>query len=513
MAGVRFLQELRALDRSWRVTAFDRDPWLPYDRVRLSGLLTGGLEAGALALKPRSWYEANAIELHTGCGVRALEPGAGRLLDDRGRWHAFEHCVIATGSDPVRLHPGAAPEGGATFRTLDDALALSRSAGPAVVVGGGLLGLEVARGLQLRGMPVTVVHRSSWLMGNQLDRTGARLLQERLREQGIGFLLDTTVEVFRGDRGVEAVRLSSGAELPAALVVTCAGTSPASGLAAAAGIRVGRGILVDDGLRTSAANVSAIGECTEHRGRTIGLIPPANAHAAVLARRLTGDESAAYVPPVETATLKVAGVGVFSAGPPAVAAGDRVERVHDEVRGTYQRLVYRDRRLVGAILVGDLRAHGVVMDALQRQGPPADRRALLGGSPGPVALDEQSLKTMVCGCGRVSRAHVVEVVRGTDGPADAAEVLRRTGAGRSCGACVGAVEALVAAAQRSGLPRDAALCACLPLSAGALRKRALADRVRSPAEALRRYGDGIGCRRCRPRIGAQLERAWRTVRA
>jgi nitrite reductase (NADH) large subunit len=361
MASLRLLERLTALapDR-FDITVVGAEPEPAYNRVLLSSLLAGEVEEAECRFRDRAWYLRHGIRLITGASATAVDAGARTVAVGGITTLPFDRLVLAAGSTPIRL-PGPGFDGPAvaTFRDLADMRRL-RALGPgarAVVVGGGLLGLEAAYGLARRGVAVTLVHVMDRLMERQLDARAAALVRGAIERLGITVLLAANSTAVVEHEGAPALRLVDGRELRADLVVVAAGVRPASALAAASGLEVGRGILVDEGLQTSTAGVFAIGECAEHRGQCYGLVEPAYAQADVLARRLAGEADAAYTGSLLATSLKVSGVPVVSAG--LVQDGEGAERItlSDPQAGVYRKLVLDGGRLVGACLVGDV-AHG-----------------------------------------------------------------------------------------------------------------------------------------------------------
>ncbi|HSR25342.1 MAG TPA: FAD-dependent oxidoreductase, partial [Candidatus Eisenbacteria bacterium] len=334
IAAAAMLDWLVRLEAGWDITVFGDEAHPAYDRAALSGVLSGERSAGDLWLHGEEWYRQHGIEVRAGCRVLGLATATNTLRTERGDV-GFDACVLATGSRPV-VPPigGTELSGVTTFRTLDHVRRLARApAGRAVVIGGGLLGLEAARGLLARGHRVTVVHLMDRLMERQLDHGAAGFLRRELERIGIRVLLGARTERIEGWRRAESVVLAGGARLPADLVVICAGVSPDLDLAAAAGLKVCRGILVDDRLATSAPEVFAVGECAEHRGVVHGLVAPVREQALALARGLAGDREAAFTPGVTSARLRVAGVNVFAAGRTLPEPADREVLLRDDVAG------------------------------------------------------------------------------------------------------------------------------------------------------------------------------------
>jgi nitrite reductase (NADH) large subunit len=354
MASVRLCEELvkRGPDR-FEITVVGAEPEPGYNRVLLSSHLAGESSLEDIRLRPREWYEGNGIRLVTGTAVSSIE-AAGRIatLETNERLR-FDRLVFATGSEPIRLkNPGMELPGVLTFRDLSDVGRLKAGGRKAVVIGGGLLGLEAAYGLHRAGAEVTVVHLMDRLMERQLDDAAAGYLLRALEAKGIAFRLGAETECVVGENRVEAVRLKGGETIGADLVCAAIGILPRTSLARLAGCETGRGVKVDDGLETSIPGLYAIGECAEHRGVAYGLVEPAYRQAEILARRLCGD-SASYEGSVLSTNLKVSGVAVFSAGDFAGRVGDEIVTYADRPGGEYRKLVIRDGALAGAILVGD----------------------------------------------------------------------------------------------------------------------------------------------------------------
>lgn len=357
MAGLKLLEELKTrCPGRYNVTVVGAEPEPAYNRVLLSLLLAGEATDEDLALKERAWYGANGFRLFTGAEAREIDREAKRVTLRDGRVVAYDKLVLATGSEPIRLPlPGAHLPQVLTFRDRCDAMkmtALSKPGARAVVIGGGLLGLEAAYGLVKLGCSVTVVHLADRLMDRQLDAAGAATLKRALEAKGIAFALGAQSETVLGETRVEGLRLKSGEVLPADMIIMACGVRPNSTLGRAAGLEAKRGLLVDDAMTTSDENVFAIGECAEHRGVVYGLVAPAYEHARTLAAHLAG-AAEPYAGSLLSTNLKVSGVAVFSAG--LIEAEGECETVllADPGHGHYRKFLVRDDRLVGAILVGE----------------------------------------------------------------------------------------------------------------------------------------------------------------
>jgi len=356
MAGLKFLEEVLELapDR-FDITVMGAEPEPAYNRVLLSSLLAGEIAAADVAMQPRSWYRERGIVLRTGLAAVRLDCARRDigLADDSAV--AFDRLVLATGSQPIRLDvPGRHLRGVMVFRTLADVAAIdaaARAQTPAVVIGGGLLGIEAAHGLARRGVPVTLIHLMDRLMERQLDAEGARLLEAALEAKGIQVLLQAQTGAIHGDTAVESVTLADGRRIPCGLVVMAVGVRPDTALAAAGGLETKRGIVVDDRLQTSVPHIHAIGECIEHRGGCYGLVEPVYEQARIAAAAIAG-RPASYSGSILATNLKVSGVPVFSAGD-FEGSGAEAIVVRDHGTPSYRKLVLRAGRLAGVVLVGD----------------------------------------------------------------------------------------------------------------------------------------------------------------
>jgi nitrite reductase (NADH) large subunit len=357
MAAARLVEELGrvALGR-YSVLVVGAEPRLAYNRVLLSSVLAGELPVADTELKPLAWWEAQGVTLAYGRRASAIDRSRRSVWLEDGTQLPYARLVLATGSDPIRLpKPGMDLPGVLTFRDHDDVGAMLAAAGPAtraVVIGGGLLGIEAACGLAATGTRVTLIHLMDRLMERQLDAEAAGLLRAALEARGITVLLGADTAAVEGEGCVEAVRLADGRDLPCDMVVAAVGIRPNATLARAAGLATARGIVVDDHLTTSDPVIHAIGECAEHRGACYGLVEPAYQQAAVLARHLAG-KPAAYEGTVPATNLKVSGVPVFSAGDFLGAAGTESIVWRDPGLATYRKLVLQDGALAGAILCGE----------------------------------------------------------------------------------------------------------------------------------------------------------------
>jgi nitrite reductase (NADH) large subunit len=465
MATCRLLSELvaRGADALYAITVVGDEPGGAYNRVQLGKVLAGA-DPDEVITKPLAWYEEHGVRFVSGRAVERLDTGARSVLLSGGDTLRYDVAVLATGSSPfvppiagTRDALGADKRGVFAYRTLDDCLRLRGYARPgdsAVVLGGGLLGLEAAKALSDRGLHVTVVHRAAWLMNSQLDATGGAVLRRQLERAGMFVRTETSLSAVLGDERVTGVMLEDGSELAADLVVLACGVRPRVDVAARSGIPVGRGVLVNDTLATAVPGVYALGDCAEHAGTTYGLVAPAWEQAAVLADLLSGSSPDARYRGSKTYTrLKVAGVEVASFGAldPSLPE-DRALQVIEERDLTYRKLVMRGRVLIGAMFVGNVRSAASLVQTFDRGDPlPDDPLELLCsalGGGGAARADRT-----VCNCMKVSESAIVAAVQGG---ADGVEAVSAcTKAGTGCGSCKSELAELVQAHRKPKLAATA----------------------------------------------------------
>ena len=357
MAAMRLVDELaqRALGR-YAIAVVGEEPRLAYNRVLLSSVLAQEISPSEIELKSAQWWRDRGVTLLYGHTATAIDPAIRRVRLANGATLPFTKAVLATGSRPIRLNvPGMELPGAMTFRDLGDVATIEAAAGrrsKAVVIGGGLLGLEAAYGLAKAGSQVSVVHLMDRLMERQLDARASSMLKRAVEARGIAVHLSAETAAIRGSHRAEAVALKGGPEIEADLVVVAAGIRPNVDLARTADLAIDRGIIVDDHLQSSKAGIYAIGECAEHRGICYGLVEPAYEQARVLASHLAG-EGGGYSGSVLATNLKVSGVNVFSAGDFLGLPSTEQIVLSDPGLGSYKKLVIADGRLTGAVLFGD----------------------------------------------------------------------------------------------------------------------------------------------------------------
>lgn len=387
MAGIRTLEELLAIaPDQYDITVFGAEPHPNYNRILLSPVLAGEQTFKDIVLNPLEWYAEQDIRLHLGKTIERIDRVRRIVFADDGTEAPYDRLLIATGSVPFILPvPGNTLEGVITYRDIRDTQAMIDAAEVkqhAVVIGGGLLGLEAANGLKLRGMDVTVVHLADTLLERQLDATAGKLLQRSLEARGLAFKLSkATTEILGNEAGhVSGVKFKDGETIAADLVVMAAGIRPNTTLAEACGLHCNRGIVVNDTLQTYDPRIYAVGECVQHRSATFGLVAPIWDQARVCAAHLAGAGHRRYVQQATATKLKVTGVDLYSAGD--FIGGDGTEDIvlRDPRRGVYKRLVLKEDRIVGAVLYGDVADGPWYFDMIQRQTPitPIRQRLLFG---------------------------------------------------------------------------------------------------------------------------------------
>jgi NAD(P)H-nitrite reductase large subunit len=455
MAGARFVEEV--VSRGGRglfdIAVYGDEPYGAYNRILLSSVLAGHHQPHDIVTNPLAWYAANDVALHAGVSIQAVETASKTVRSSDGCAAQYDVLVFATGSRPI-LPRIEGIEHALVFRCLDDCARILDRVGDgrrAVVIGGGLLGLEAARGMFNHGVEVHVVHLAPHLMEAQLDQPGAEVLLQQLTALGIRVSTSRSTTAIRadGDR-VTGVMFSDGSAVDCDLVVVAAGVRPAADLARRAGLAVARGIVVDDYLACSGAgDVYAIGDCAEHRGQLQGLVAPGWEQARILAERLTGRNPRATYAGSRVATkLKVAGVDLAVMGvKEPVDEDDEVVSYAEVKRGIYKKLIVRGDRIAGAIIIGDAGAIPRLTQAFHESAElPLNRSEMLfpliGGDPGPpIPAAELPDSAQICDCNAVSKGRIVEAVLG--GARSLQAVRDCTRASTGCGSCTPEVQKII----------------------------------------------------------------------
>ena len=540
MAGVRTLEELLKIAPDlYDITVFGAEPHPNYNRILLSPVLAGEQTLDEIVLNPLAWYAQHGITLHLGKTVVSVDRARRIVSAADGTEAAYDRLLIATGSTPFMLPvPGRELQGVIGYRDIADThtmIEAAKSHRHAVVIGGGLLGLEAANGLMRRGMQVTVVHLADWLMERQLDRVAGQLLQQSLVERGLSFELGAQTAALLGDEAgredgagapsvgrVRAVQLKDGRELPADLVVMAAGIRPNTALAEQMGLHVNRGIVVTDTLQTvTDARIYAVGECAAHRGVAYGLVAPLFEQAKVCATHLAQFGIGRYLGSQTSTKLKVTGIDLFSAGDFMGGAGCEEILLSDPSAGIYKKLVLRDDRLVGACLYGDTMDGSWYFKLIREGRLVADLRDRLMfgesnigdvGHQGHSKAAAMADSDEVCGCNGVSKGTICKSIK-DKGLFTLEEVRKHTKASASCGSCTGLVEQLLmftAGGDYSATPRKKAVCGCTDLGHQEVRDAIFQQHLTSiPAvmQALA-WRTPDGCATCRPALNYYLISSW-----
>ncbi|NBD26829.1 nitrite reductase large subunit NirB [Paenibacillus glycinis] len=525
MAGVSFVEQLLKLNPGrYDVSIIGAEPHPNYNRIMLSSVLAGEAGMKDIILNDWDWYRDNGIALLAGQEAVAVDAAARTVSTNGGETLPYDELVFATGSLPFMLPlPGADKEGVIAFRDIKDCETMIETAEryrKAVVIGGGLLGLEAARGLINLGMEVGVVHNSPYLMNRQLDETASRMLQAELERQGMKFLLGKQSDFITGEERVTGLTFKDGSHEAADLIVMAVGIRPNARLAKNSGLVVNDGIVVDDYMAASLPNIHAVGECAEHRGVSYGLVAPLYEQGAVLARKLAGADGDGYQGSVVSTKLKVSGVHVFSAGRFADEPGTKALRVQDDLDGIYKKVVFENGKVVGAVLFGDTGDSSKLFSAIRggKDYTGIEKEVLFGpsgaGGKAESATDlvaAMSGDEIVCGCNGVTKDTLVGAIA-EKGCASLPELKACTKASAGCGGCKPLVEAVLSATL--GADRVAAvkegICGCTPLSrdevVGAIRQMHLT--TSKEVMHVLAWRNTEGCSKCRPALNYYLGMAF-----
>jgi nitrite reductase (NADH) large subunit len=523
MAGVNCIEQLLKLaPNSYEITIFGKEPHPNYNRILLSSVLAGDADMKDIVINDWSWYTDNNITLHTGHTVNKIDTERKLVSTDLGITVSYDELILATGSLPFMLPlPGADKEGVIAFRDIGDCETMMETAKKykkAVVIGGGLLGLEAARGLLNLNMEVSVVHINEYLMNLQLDRTASMMLQQELEQQGMKFLLKKNSETILGKKRVTGLRFTDGSEVDADLIVMAVGIRPNMALAKNSGIEINRGIVVNDFLETSVPFIYSIGECTEHRGVAYGLVAPLYEQGAVLAKRLAGVSTDGYQGSVVSTKLKVSGVDVFSAGEYADKPGTRAVRVQDDFDGIYKKVVIREGKVIGAVLFGDI-SDGSRLFAMIRNGEDVtgkEKTVLLGDGGGKTKsgvdlVAGMSADEIVCGCNGVSKGAIVQAIQ-EKGCTSVNDIKACTKASASCGGCkplVADVLTYVLGADGVKTVKEG-ICGCTTLGRDEVVEAIRTMQLTTTKEVMNvlEWSNTEGCSKCRPALNYYLGMVW-----
>ncbi|MDE1989154.1 MAG: nitrite reductase large subunit NirB [Betaproteobacteria bacterium] len=529
MAGVRTLEELLKLaPDKYDITVFGDEPHPNYNRILLSPVLAGEMSIKDIILNDRDWYHTHGITLHTDTRITRIDRTRRQVLTASGESVPYDRLLLATGSRPFMLPvPGNDLPGVLSYRDIADTNAMieaSQAHRSAVVIGGGLLGLEAANGLRLRGMEVTVVHVMPWLMERQLDPAAAVLLQKSLEAKGLSFLLGKeTTELLAGKSGrVSEVKFKDGSAIPADLVVMSVGIRPNTQLAEASGLFCNRGVVVSDTMQTYDPRIYAVGECVSHRGIAYGLVAPLFEQAKVAANHLAEFGIGRYTGSVTSTKLKVTGVDLFSAG--NFMGGENTEEIvlSDPAGGIYKKLVLKNEKLEGAVMYGDTTDSAWYIQLMRDGKNVAEWRNHLmfgqnhlgdSGHTGNANASTLSDNAEVCGCNGVCKGSIVKAIT-EKGLFTLEEVRKHTKASSSCGSCTGLVEQILAStiggAYQPSEGKNKPMCGCTEHTHEEVRRTIRDKHLLSIPEVMSymEWKMPNGCATCRPALNYYLISTW-----
>ncbi len=526
MAGVRALEELLKLAPGlYDITVFGAEPYGNYNRILLSPVLANEKTLTDIMLNDEQWYADHGITLHAGKKVVAIDRGRRRVIAEDGSEAEYDRLILATGSKPFVIPvPGTDLDGVLTFRDIHDVQRMIEAAQrhkKALVIGGGLLGLEAANGLMKQGMEVCVVHLLDSLMERQLDKPAANLLKRSLEERGMRFLMAQQTEALVGNDRVQAVRFKDGSVVETDLVVIAVGIQPNIDLAQKSRIYCERGVVVNDTLQSYDPRIYAVGECVQHRGQAYGLVAPLFEQAKVLANHLAKLGTSRYEGSVTSTKLKVTGMDLFSAGD--FQSDERSEDLlfQDAASGVYKKLVIQDNKIKGAVLYGDTMDGSWYFQLMRDQADVSDIRghllfgqAHLGNSGHGEAHRVAALpdSAEICGCNGVCKGEITQAIT-QKGLFSLDEVRAHTKASSSCGSCTGLVEALLASTVGEGYdasPQKKPLCGCTEYSHDEVRQTIREHALKSIPAVMQflEWKKTDGCNKCRPALNYYLLCEW-----
>ncbi|MES2180636.1 MAG: nitrite reductase large subunit NirB [Pseudomonadota bacterium] len=533
MAGMRTVEELlKIAPELYDITVFGDEPYPNYNRIMLSPVLANEQTIDDIILNTREWYAEHNITLHTSARINKIDRKNRVVYAEDGSSAEYDRLLLATGSKPFMLPiPGKDLKGVIGYRDIkdtNDMIDTAKTHKHAVVIGGGLLGLEAANGLRIQGMAVTVVHKNEWLLEKQLDKTAGKMLQKNLEAKGLTFLLQKNTELLLGDDNgrVKTARFTDGLEVAADLVVMAVGIRPNYALAESAGIHCNRGIVVNDTMQTYDPRVYAVGECVAHRGISYGLVAPLFEMAKVCATHLANFGIGLYKGSVTSTKLKVTGIDLFSAGDFDIgegAANDGREEIvlHDAVGGVYKKLVIKNDKIIGSVLYGDT-ADGSWYFQMLRDGKAIHEvrdHLMFGqdslGNTGHQGQDKAAAMTNemeVCGCNGVCKGTIVKAIQ-DKGLFTIDDVKKQTKAGSSCGSCVGLVEQILASTLGGGYAPPStskAVCSCTDKNHEEVRAEIRQHKYLNIPSAIQgmAWRTPNGCATCRPALNYYLLSTW-----
>ncbi|GMT41499.1 MAG: nitrite reductase large subunit [bacterium] len=526
MAGVRALEELLEMAPDmYDITIFGDEPCGNYNRIMLSQVLAGKKDIDEIMLNKEDWYKDKGITLFTDSKVIRIDRKQRCVTAADGTEASYDRLLLATGSNPILIPvPGTNLPGVVTFRNIHDVecmLEASHSYNQAVVIGGGLLGLETANGLLKQGMDVTVIHLADNLMDYQLDAPAAALLKRFLEERGLSFEMASCTKAILGSERVTAVQLSDDREIPADLVVIATGIRPNIELAKNSGLHCEQGIVVNDSLQTFDPRIYAVGECVQHRGQSYGLVAPLFDQAKVAANHLARLGFMRYTGSITSTKLKVNGIDLFSAGDFSDDENSEEIVLQDTTRGVYKKIVINNNRIKGVVMYGDtldgswyfqMMRDGIEVTNMREQLLFGQAHLGDSGHDGIMQVTDMADNTEICGCNGVTKGDIVNSIS-EKGLFTLDEVRAYTKASASCGSCTGLVESLLASTVGEGYeqtPYKKALCGCTTYTHDGVRQAIREHHLKTIPAAMHfmEWNSTDGCNHCRPALNYYLLCAW-----
>ncbi|MBO1305139.1 NAD(P)/FAD-dependent oxidoreductase [Enterococcus sp. 669A] len=521
MAGVRTVEEILERDpERYTITIIGNEEYPNYNRIMLSNVLQKKMTVDEIITNPLDWYEENQIELINNNPAVGVDPQVKTVTTESGEVIPYDKLIMATGSHPFILPiPGADKEGVVAFRTIDDTaemLAATAKYKKAVVIGGGLLGLEAAKGLQEQGMDVTVVHLAKWLMETQLDEKAGKLLQAELEDQGLKFLMEYSTKEILGDQRVTGMRFANEEEIETDLIVMSIGIRPAVELAREIGLAVNRGIVVNDYMETSLSDIYGVGECVEHNGTCYGLVAPLFEQGKILADRLTDQpEVKAYQGSKTFTSLKVSGADLYSAGNILNTEGMDSIEAFDSASRKYKKIFLKDGKIQGIVLYGDTDDGSRYYNMMKKGQTIEDLQSIAvlqaigeGAGMGQDVLEWDDDEA-VCGCNGVEKGKILRSIR-EKGLSSVAEVGKVTKAGTSCGKCKPQIQTLLEYELGDAVTTATGICGCTDLNRDQVVTQIYAKHLTSTSEVFEAldWRNAEGCSKCRPAVNFYLNVAW-----
>ncbi|WP_303263007.1 nitrite reductase large subunit NirB [Staphylococcus aureus] len=516
MAGIRTIEEIleRANDL-YDITVIGKEPYPNYNRIMLSNILQNKMTVEETIMNPYEWYEEHGIELITNDPVIEVDRANQSVTTANGIEVSYDKLIFATGSKAFVIPvPGSTLPSVIGWRTIDDTeqmMNIAKTKKKAIVIGGGLLGLECARGLLDQGMEVTVLHLAEWLMEMQLDRKAGNMLKADLEKQGMKFEMQANTTEILGEDDVEGVKLADGREIPADLVVMAVGIRPYTEVAKESGLDVNRGIVVNDVMQTSDSNVYAVGECAEHNGKVYGLVAPLYEQGKVLADHLTNKETNGYKGSTTFTSLKVSGCDLYSAGQIVENAEIKGIEIFNSVDNNYKKIFLKDGNVVGAVLYGDI-DDGSRFYNMMKKGESTKDYTLVslltkGGEEASLSIADMADDETICGCNGVDKGTIVNAIT-ENGFTTVEEVTAKTKAGNSCGKCKPQIAQILQHTLGDDFvaAKPAGICGCTDLTRDQIVTQIRAKGLKTSKEVrhVLNFKNKGGCPKCRPAINYYL---------